>query len=173
MRPHMTHRVYPLLLLATLSLIIRPLAVRAQASAPAQRPNFLFIYTDDQRWDALSCVQKEEGDKGRFPWFQTPNMDRIAAEGVRFRNAFVVNSLCASARSTFLTGRYSHENGVANNHTPMPLDSVNSATLLRDAGYTTAYFGKFHHDQAERTPRLRRHLFLRRPGPIPGLPLQH
>src|ERR1041385_9247011 len=40
------------------------------------RPNFLFIYTDDQRWDALSVVQKEQGERARFPWFQTPNLDR-------------------------------------------------------------------------------------------------
>ncbi len=132
------------------SFFVSPL--RAQSSAQPARPNFLFIYTDDQRWDAMSCVQKEEGDKARFPWFQTPNMDRIAAEGVRFRNAFVVNSLCAPSRSTFLTGKYSHENGVANNHTPMPLDSVNYATILRDAGYTTAYFGKFHHDHQMERP---------------------
>src|SRR5262249_17416444 len=60
-----------------------------------KRPNFLFIYTDDQRWDAMSVVQREQGDKARFPWLKTPHMDRLAAQGVRFRNAFVVNSLCA------------------------------------------------------------------------------
>jgi arylsulfatase A-like enzyme len=68
------------------------------------RPNFLVIYTDDQRWDALSVVQKEQGKKARFPWFQTPNLDRLAVQGTRFRNAFVVNSLCAPSRATLLTG---------------------------------------------------------------------
>src|SRR5436190_11833580 len=117
------------------------LVVFATAVLQAQtRPNFLFIYTDDQRYDAMGCVQKEQGDKGRFPWLQTPNMDRVAAEGVRFRNAFVINSLCAPSRSNFLTGKYSHLNGVANNHTPMPLDSINHASILRGNGYTTAYF---------------------------------
>ena len=109
-----------------------------------RRPNFLFILTDDQRWDALSCVQKEQGDKGRFPWFQTPNMDRIAAEGVRFKNAFVVNSLCAPSRASFLTGCYGHVNGVTNNHTAFPLTNVTHASLLRAAGYTTGYIGKWH-----------------------------
>src|SRR5947209_13226638 len=66
--------------------------------AEARKPNFVFIYTDDQRWDAMSVVQKEMGDRARFPWFTTPNMDRLAAEGVRFRNMFVVNSLCAPSR---------------------------------------------------------------------------
>lgn len=117
----------------------------ALAEPPAQRPNFLFVYTDDQRWDAMSVVQREQGDAGRFPWLKTPNMDRLAAEGVRFRNAFVMNSLCAPSRSNFLTGRYSHLNGVANNHTPFPVDNVTYASLLRQAGYTTGYFGKFHH----------------------------
>src|SRR5690349_11728947 len=96
-------------------------AAAAAAQAPQKRRNFLFMYTDDQRWDAMGCVQKEQGEKARFPWLRTPNMDRIAREGVRFRNAFVVNSLCAPSRSCFLTGQYSHVNGVCNNHTPMPL----------------------------------------------------
>src|SRR5882724_7791642 len=100
-------------LLALISTVNRASAV--------DRPNFLFIYTDDQRWDALGVVQREQGEKARFPWFQTPNLDRLASEGVRFRNAFVVNSLCAPSRSVYLTGRYSHLNGVANNHTPFPI----------------------------------------------------
>src|SRR4029078_6925222 len=88
----------------------------AGTAAAADRPNFLFIYTDDQRWDALGVVQREQGYKARFPWFHTPNLDRLASEGVRFRNAFVVNSLCAPSRSVYLTGRYSHVNCEANNH---------------------------------------------------------
>jgi arylsulfatase A-like enzyme len=117
-------------------------------STPSQttrRPNFLFIYTDDQRYDGVGCIQREMGDRARFPWFTTPNMDRIAAEGMRFHNAFVVNSLCAPSRSCFLTGQYSHLNGVANNHTPMPEDIENSAKILTANGYATAYIGKFHH----------------------------
>src|SRR4051812_34920886 len=116
------------------------------ARADAKKPNFVFVYTDDQRWDALSVVQKEMGDKGRFPWFKTPHMDRLAAEGVRFRNAFVVNSLCAPSRATFLTGCYGHVNGVVNNHTPFPEKNVTHASLLRAAGYKTAYCGKWHMD---------------------------
>jgi N-acetylglucosamine-6-sulfatase len=76
-------------------------------SAKAEpRPNFVFVYTDDQRWDAMSVVQGAQGEQARFPWIQTPNMDRMAAEGVYFRNAFVVNSLCAPSRASFLTGCY-------------------------------------------------------------------
>jgi arylsulfatase A-like enzyme len=118
----------------------------APAASAAPRPNFLFIYTDDQRWDALGVVQREQGERARFPWFQTPHLDRLAAEGVRFRNAFVVNALCSPSRACFLTGRYSHFNGVANNHTPFPTNSVTHASLLRAAGYTTGYIGKWHMD---------------------------
>src|ERR1043166_1523185 len=99
------------------------------AHAASRLPNFLFIYTDDQRWDAMSVVQREQGERARFPWFQTPNMDRLAGEGVRFRNAFVVSSLCAPSRTAFLTGRYNHLNGVANNHTPFPETNVTHATV--------------------------------------------
>src|SRR5215212_2941257 len=138
-----------LLALASLLLSIGALAHVAAAaeasSASPGKPNCLFVYTDDQRWEAMGVVQKEQGDAARFPWLKTPNMDRLAAEGIRFRNAFVINSLCAPSRSIFLTGRYSHLNGVANNHTPFPMENVTYSGLLRKAGYTTGYCGKFHH----------------------------
>jgi arylsulfatase A-like enzyme len=112
--------------------------------ATARKPNFLFVFTDDQRFDAMGVVQREQGERARFPWFKTPHMDRLAAEGLRFRNAFVTLSLCAPSRAVFMTGRYNHLNGVANNHTPFPEDSVTHASVLRPAGYITAYIGKWH-----------------------------
>ena len=121
-------------------LALLPLAV----SAAERKPNFLFVYTDDQRWDAMSVVQREQGERARFPWFRTPNMDRLAAEGVRFRNAFVTLSLCAPSRAAFLTGRYNHLNGVAGNRLPFPTNNVTHASLMRTAGYATAYIGKWH-----------------------------
>jgi len=124
-------------------LLLTPLAALHAGDAP-RKPNFLFIYTDDQRYDALSVVQKEQGKNGRFPWLKTPNLDRIAAEGVRFRNAFVVNSLCSPSRASFLTGCYGHVNGVVNNHTPFPENNVTHASQLRQAGYVTGYVGKWH-----------------------------
>ena len=116
----------------------------SRSIAADRKPNFLFIYTDDQRWDAMGVVQREQSDKARFPWFKSPGMDRLAAEGVRFRNAFVTLSLCAPSRAAFLTGRYNHANGITNNGTPFPADAVTHATLLRAAGYKTAYVGKWH-----------------------------
>ena len=115
------------------------------AAEPA-RPNILFIFTDDQSYDALSIVQKEQGEKGRFPWLKTPNLDLLTAEGVRFSNAFVTNSLCSPSRAVNLTGLYNHErgNGIASNLRPFPVKNVTHATLMRAAGYTTAYVGKWH-----------------------------
>jgi arylsulfatase A-like enzyme len=139
--PLLQRRLVAVILALVAAMLISTASTRAAAARP---PNFLFIYTDDQRWDAMSVVQHEQGDRARFPWFQTPNMDRIAAEGVRFRNAFVVSSLCAPSRAAFLTGRYNHLNGVANNHTPFPENSVTHATAIKPAGYATAYIGKWH-----------------------------
>jgi arylsulfatase A-like enzyme len=138
--------------LATVVVLFGGLSASTLRAAETKRPNFILIFTDDQRYDAMSVVQAEQGEHGRFPWFKTPNMDRIAREGMRFRNAFVVNSLCAPSRVNFLTGRYSHVNGVFNNHTPMPVDNVTHATVLKDAGYVTGYFGKWHCAQQKERP---------------------
>ncbi len=129
-----------------LPIVLLCLAAFAGACGAASQPNFLLLYTDDQRWDALGVAQREMAERARFPWFQTPNLDRLAAEGLRFRNAFVTVSLCAPSRAVFLTGRYSHFNGVANNFTPFPTNNVTWATELRRAGYATAYIGKWHMD---------------------------
>ncbi len=138
--------------LVTLSALALLCGGALAAGATASKPNLLFIYTDDQRYDAFSAVQKEQGESGRFPWFKTPNMDRLAAEGVRFRNAFVVNSLCAPSRAVNLTGRYNHCNGIASNFRPFPTNSVTHATLMREAGYTTGYIGKWHMDSQRERP---------------------
>ena len=114
------------------------------ASAADRKPNFVYVFTDDQRWDALSVVQQELGEKGRFPWLKTPHLDRLAREGLRFRNAFVVNSLCAPSRASLVTGQYGHVNGVTNNHTPHPEGNLSLAALLRPAGYVSGSVSYTH-----------------------------
>lgn len=116
----------------------------ASAVVAADRPNIVFMISDDQRYDTLSCAQKEQGNKGRFSWFKTPNIDRIADGGIRFRNAFVVNALCSPSRACFLTGQYGHKNGIWNNTTPFSEKAVTHASLLREAGYCSGYIGKWH-----------------------------
>jgi arylsulfatase A-like enzyme len=79
--------------------------ISGSAFSAATGPDFLFIYTDDMRWDAMSVVQQERGESARFPWFKTPHLDQLAAEGVRFRNAMIANAVCSLSRAEFLTGR--------------------------------------------------------------------
>jgi arylsulfatase A-like enzyme len=119
---------------------IAPAIVLHKASGAARkRPNFIFIYTDDQRWDAIRAI-------GRQPWLRTPNMDRMMKEGAWFRNSFVTTSLCSPSRSSFLTGCYPHRTGVLDNQRTSRLrDDVPVVfPTLRQAGYSTAYIGKVH-----------------------------
>jgi arylsulfatase A-like enzyme len=116
----------------------------AHAANDQNRPNIIFIYADDWRWDCLGVVQKEQGEMARFPWLETPTLDKIASEGVRFRNSFVVNSLCSPGRACVLTSRYSHLNGIIGNGKPMSPDTPTLGAQLKAAGYNTAYSGKFH-----------------------------
>jgi len=113
-------------------------------AAPARRPNVLVILTDDQRWDALGVVQREMGDDALFPWFETPHLDRLAAEGARFTNAFVTTSLCSPSRASFLSGRYARRHKVLDNFTEYPDDLPSYPRRLHEAGYETAYIGKWH-----------------------------
>src|SRR5438045_9113204 len=93
-------------------------AIRAQAANDQKRPNIVYMYADDWRWDCLGVEQRERGDKARFPWLETPTLDKLAQEGVRFRNSFVVNSLCSPGRACVLTSRYSHPHGIIGNGAP-------------------------------------------------------
>jgi N-acetylglucosamine-6-sulfatase len=124
-------------------IIIGGLAVSAaglflpgQAPAREQKPNIIFILSDDHRWDAM-------GNMGH-PFIKTPNLDRLAQEGVRFQNSFVVTPLCSPSRASFLTGQYAHRHGVRNNLTPWEDRNVPFLELLRKSGYRTAFIGKWH-----------------------------
>ena len=121
------------------------------ASAATPRPNIVFVYADDLRWDALGVVQREHGERGRFPWVQTPRLDQLAAQAVRFRESFVVTSLCSPGRAGVMTSRYGHDTGIIGNGAHLPPETVTFAKHLHEAGYTTAYCGKWHmRDQRER-----------------------
>ncbi len=128
------------------------MSMRAQEKSKDTRPNFIFIIADDMRWDAMSIVQEEQGDQARFPWLKTPNLDALASESMRFKNAMVATSVCSPSRAEYLTGRYGHFNGVASNQIHFPLDNVTYATLLKEAGYSTAYIGKWHMKNQKERP---------------------
>lgn len=119
-------------------------------SAPGERQhtNVLLIVTDDQRWDQLGVVQREQGGDARFPFLETPRLDALAAQGMRFRNAFVTTSLCSPSRSAILTGQYNHTNGIIDNTTPFPARPT-FASALQAAGYRTAFIGKWHHGDTQ------------------------
>ena len=108
------------------------------ALAQTQRPNIVFIFTDDHAFQAISAY------KGRLKLNETPNIDRIAREGMLFDRCIVPNSICAPARATILTGQYSHRNGVPDNRSVFDGSKVTFPKLLRGAGYQTALFGKWH-----------------------------
>ncbi|HVJ69404.1 MAG TPA: sulfatase-like hydrolase/transferase, partial [Caulifigura sp.] len=98
------------LALAAPCLLFSLLAALPQASAAAPaKPNILFIFCDDLTCQAMSCY----GDSRKL--LETPGMDRIAKEGVRFDRCLVTNSICGPSRATILTGKYSHMNGFYNN----------------------------------------------------------
>ncbi len=111
----------------------------------ADRPNLIVMMTDDQRADAMSCAGNSI--------LKTPNIDRIARDGARFKNMFVTNSLCAPSRASLMTGLYSHTHGVRDN-TPqrpnVPLAIPFVSDHLRQAGYEVAFCGKSHAPKAFR-----------------------
>ncbi|MHC4915229.1 MAG: sulfatase family protein, partial [Planctomycetota bacterium] len=105
----------------------------------SKRPNILFLMTDQQRHDALGCVD---------PVIKTPNLDALAARGVRFTQAVCNSPMCVASRYSMMTGLYGFQNGVKHNtqmiarDEDMPVPVL--AERLRDAGYQTAGFGKTH-----------------------------
>jgi len=99
-------------------------------------PNILFIMSDDHAYQAISAYSKK--------LTSTPNIDRIANEGMLFLNACVTNSICAPSRAVILTGKHSHINGKIDNRFPFDTTNTTFPQLLNDHGYQTAMFGKLH-----------------------------
>lgn len=102
----------------------------------AQKPNIILIMADDVSQDDIGCYGN--------PAVRTPNMDKLAGQGIRFDNAYVTTSSCSPSRNSILTGRYPHNTGAAELHTPLPAQQIPFPLLLKQAGYYTVQAGKSH-----------------------------
>ena len=108
------------------------------AFAQTKPTNVIFILSDDHRYDFMSFHE------GAPKFLETPSLDRMAAEGIHLKNAFVTTSLCSPSRASIFTGQYAHHHRVVDNTSPIPPDVRFFPRDLQDAGYTTAFMGKWH-----------------------------
>jgi len=100
------------------------------------QPNIIFILSDNCRWDTMGLMG--------HPFIKPPGLDKLAREGLVFRNAFHPTPLCSPSRASILTGTYAHTHGVLNNHTPWTGQKKTFLEYMKNAGYDTAFIGKWH-----------------------------
>ena len=107
-----------------------------EKSKSVEKPNIIFILTDDQRWDALGYA----GNK----IIQTPEMDRLASEGVYFKNAFVTTPICAASRASIFTGMYERTHGYTfqQGNLKQPYADISYPALMRHSGYYTGFLDR-------------------------------
>ncbi|WP_298868106.1 sulfatase [uncultured Gimesia sp.] len=105
-------------------------------SSSAGKPNFIVFIADDMAWD----------DCGAYghPKIQTPNLDQLSKDGMKFNRAFLTCSSCSPSRASMITGRYPHSTGAHQLHLPLPASQVTFVEKLKEAGYYTASAGKWH-----------------------------
>lgn len=115
----------------------------AACSSASERPNVILIIGDDISWDDIGCYG--------HPTVRTPNIDKLAESGIRFTNAFLTASSCSPSRCSIISGRYPHNTGAAELHTPLPEDQLPFPLLLKENGYYCAQGGKWH--MGEQTKR--------------------
>jgi arylsulfatase A-like enzyme len=128
------------LLLALVAAIYSPASLPAQEkSAPRKRPNILYIMSDDHASAAIGAY-----DSWLKKVVRTPNLDRLAKQGIRFNNSLVTNSICTPCRAAILTGQYSHKNGVYTLNDSIDPKRIHLGHLLQALGYQTAIIGKWH-----------------------------
>ena len=113
----------------------------------SQKPiNIIFILADDHRYDAMGFMNKVKG-------LQTPGMDRMATEGTHLQNAFVSTALCSPSRASILTGQYAHTHTIVDNDAPLPANLIFFPQYLKENGYQTAFFGKWHMGNTDDKPK--------------------
>jgi arylsulfatase A-like enzyme len=109
-----------------------------------QRPNILFIFSDDHATHAIGAYGQKNNNPELHQYVQTPHLDRLAEQGMLFTNVFCGNSICGPSRATILTGKHSHFNGMLNNDTAFNGAQQTFPKLLQRGGYETAWIGKWH-----------------------------
>jgi N-acetylglucosamine-6-sulfatase len=116
------------------------------ATASAQK-NVVFILADDHRYDFMGFME------GAPDFLETPALDRMAAEGMHLRNAFVTTALCSPSRASILTGQYAHRHGIVDNTSPIPEGTQFFPEDLQEVGYKTAFIGKWHMGEEDDRPQ--------------------
>jgi N-acetylglucosamine-6-sulfatase len=114
-----------------------PKQLKLRRKAGVKPRNILVILTDDHRYDAMGFMKAQD-------FGETPTLDRLAREGVHFRNAFVTTALCSPSRASIFTGLYAHQHRVVDNNHPIPPGLTYYPEYLQAAGYETAFIGKWH-----------------------------
>ena len=140
--PSFTNALRALLLAVAAS--VWPLAARAAAAPPPRPYNIVFVLVDDLRFDAMGFLT---------PGLKTPNIDVLARNGAYFPNAVVTSSLCSPSRATILTGQTARNHHVVDNNNSSEAGLVFFPTYLQQAGYQTAFFGKWHMGADNDAPR--------------------
>lgn len=129
---------------------IVPTLLLAATSVSAQdKPNILIIHTDEQNFRTLGCYRELLSEDQAYVWgkgieVETPHIDRLAAEGVLFRNCYATTPVSSPSRASFLTGLYPQNAGMYTNDMVLNKEAVTFAEVLRDNGYATGYIGKLH-----------------------------
>lgn len=135
-------------ILASLILFLAASAFLFSATSKGpEKPNIIFLLTDDQRWDALGAMGNDI--------IQTPHLNKLAGNGILFKNAYVTTSICAVSRASILSGQYQSRHKIDNftkNFTPEALEQT-YPLLMRNAGYTTGFIGKYGVGKPEDQPK--------------------